>query len=312
MRKKITVVGAGNVGATTAQRLAERDYADIVLVDIVEGLPQGKALDLTEAGPVVGYEPQRHRHQRLRGDRRLGRRRDHLGHRPQAGHEPRRPARRRTRRSSARSRSRLVERSPDTIMIMVTNPLDAMCHVAYRRSGLPEGARHRHGRRARLGALPHLPRLGAGRLGARRDRLRAGRPRRPRWCRSSRYTNVGRHPGHRADRRRTGSRRSWSARATAAPRSSSCSRPAAPSTRRRPRWWRWSTRSCSTRSACCRARPARRASTASTACTWACPCKLGAAGVEQIIEIELTEAEQASSSARRTPCASSWECSAYA
>ena len=56
-RPKITVVGAGNVGATTAQRLAERDYADVVLVDIVEGLPQGKALDLNEAGPVVGYEP---------------------------------------------------------------------------------------------------------------------------------------------------------------------------------------------------------------------------------------------------------------
>src|SRR4029079_4595188 len=56
-RVKITVVGAGNVGATTAQRLAERDYADVVLVDIVEGLPQGKALDLNEPAAVVGYEP---------------------------------------------------------------------------------------------------------------------------------------------------------------------------------------------------------------------------------------------------------------
>ena len=55
-RKKITVVGAGNVGATCAQRLAERDYADVALVDIVEGLPQGKALDLNQSGPVVGYE----------------------------------------------------------------------------------------------------------------------------------------------------------------------------------------------------------------------------------------------------------------
>src|ERR1700716_4199131 len=55
-RSKITVVGAGNVGATLAQRLAERDYADIVLVDIVDGLPQGKALDMLEAGPVVGYD----------------------------------------------------------------------------------------------------------------------------------------------------------------------------------------------------------------------------------------------------------------
>src|ERR671914_61119 len=56
MRRKITVVGAGNVGATLAQRLAERDYADVVLVDIVEGLPQGKALDMAEAGPIVGYD----------------------------------------------------------------------------------------------------------------------------------------------------------------------------------------------------------------------------------------------------------------
>src|SRR4051812_44775829 len=55
-RRKITVVGAGNVGAMCAQRLAERDYADIVLVDIVEGLPQGKALDLNHPAPVVGYE----------------------------------------------------------------------------------------------------------------------------------------------------------------------------------------------------------------------------------------------------------------
>ena len=56
-REKITVVGAGNVGATTAQRLAERDYADVVLVDIVEGLPQGKALDMNEAGPWSGTSP---------------------------------------------------------------------------------------------------------------------------------------------------------------------------------------------------------------------------------------------------------------
>src|ERR687887_1922835 len=56
-RKKVTVVGAGNVGTTVAQELARRDYADVVLVDIKENLPQGKALDLNEAGPVLGYEP---------------------------------------------------------------------------------------------------------------------------------------------------------------------------------------------------------------------------------------------------------------
>ena len=56
MRSKVTVVGAGNVGATTAQRIFDKGYADIVLVDIVEGLPQGKALDMLEAGPVVGSD----------------------------------------------------------------------------------------------------------------------------------------------------------------------------------------------------------------------------------------------------------------
>src|SRR5678815_4114848 len=55
-RRKVTVVGAGNVGATTAQRVADRRLADVVLVDIVAGVPQGKALDLTESGPVEGYD----------------------------------------------------------------------------------------------------------------------------------------------------------------------------------------------------------------------------------------------------------------
>ena len=57
MRQKITVVGAGNVGATCAQELARRDYADVVLVDIIENFPQGKALDMNQAGSVLGYEP---------------------------------------------------------------------------------------------------------------------------------------------------------------------------------------------------------------------------------------------------------------
>ncbi|HET9481502.1 MAG TPA: malate dehydrogenase, partial [Candidatus Polarisedimenticolia bacterium] len=56
MRFKVTVVGSGNVGATAAQRLAEKGYCDVVLVDIVEGVPQGKALDLLQAGPVEGYD----------------------------------------------------------------------------------------------------------------------------------------------------------------------------------------------------------------------------------------------------------------
>ena len=56
-RRKITVVGAGNVGATCAQVLATRDYADVVLVDIKDGLPQGKALDINQMSPLLGYEP---------------------------------------------------------------------------------------------------------------------------------------------------------------------------------------------------------------------------------------------------------------
>ena len=65
MRNKITVVGAGNVGATLAQRVAERDYADVVLVDIVEGLPQGKALDMLEVGADRGLQLPGHRDQRV-------------------------------------------------------------------------------------------------------------------------------------------------------------------------------------------------------------------------------------------------------
>jgi malate dehydrogenase len=67
-RLKITVVGAGKVGATTAQRLAERDYADVVLVDIVEGLPQGKAPRSERDRPCAGVRAQRDRHQWVRGD----------------------------------------------------------------------------------------------------------------------------------------------------------------------------------------------------------------------------------------------------
>ena len=84
----VTVIGAGNVGATTAQRIAEGGIADVWLVDIVEGLPQGKALDLAEAAPVLGHDMQSPRHQRLRRYGRLGRHRGDLGTGAPAGHEP--------------------------------------------------------------------------------------------------------------------------------------------------------------------------------------------------------------------------------
>jgi malate dehydrogenase len=128
VRRKITVVGAGQVGAATAQRLAERDYADLVLVDVVEGLAHGKALDLNQAGSVVGYEPHilgTNRYEESSGSdicvitaglaRRPGMSRDELL-----------AANREIVASVARQ---IAERSPDAIVVVVTNPLDAMCHV---------------------------------------------------------------------------------------------------------------------------------------------------------------------------------------
>src|SRR3954467_13994960 len=135
-RRKITVVGAGNVGATCAQRLAERDYADIVLVDIVEGMPQGKALDLNQSGPVVGYEPSvvgTNTYDETSGSdivvitsglpRKPGMSRDDLlaANREIVGGVTK----------------EVSQRSPDAIIICVTNPLDAMCHVALELSGFP-------------------------------------------------------------------------------------------------------------------------------------------------------------------------------
>src|SRR5918997_754651 len=136
MSRKITVVGAGNVGATTAQRLAERDYADVVLVDIVEGMPQGKALDLNQSGPVVGYEAN------MVGTN---------GYEETAGSDivvitsgfPRKPGMSRDDLLSKNKEivggvaKEVAERSPDAIVIVVTNPLDAMCHVAAEFTGFP-------------------------------------------------------------------------------------------------------------------------------------------------------------------------------
>jgi malate dehydrogenase len=132
----VTVIGAGNVGATTAQRIAEAGLADVVLVDIVEGLPQGKGLDLAEAAPVVGHDA------RVTGTndyadtsgsdivvvtsgiaRKPGMSRDELLS---------------TNAGIVRSVvEEAVRYSPDAILVIVTNPLDAMCHVAMEASGFP-------------------------------------------------------------------------------------------------------------------------------------------------------------------------------
>ena len=133
-RRKITVVGAGNVGATCAQVLATRDYANVVLVDIKENLPQGKALDINQMGPVLGYEPS------IVGSN---------GYEETAGSEiivvtaglPRSPGMSRDDLVTTNEKivgsvtEQAVAQSPDAILVVVSNPLDAMCHVAKNVSG---------------------------------------------------------------------------------------------------------------------------------------------------------------------------------
>jgi len=136
-RRKVTVVGAGNVGATCAQVLALRNYADVALVDIKEGLPQGKALDISQMGAVLGYEPN------VTGSN------DYDG---TAGSDvvvitaglPRSPGMSRDDLVTTNEKivkevtERVVDKSPDAILIVVSNPLDAMCHVAKSVSGFPK------------------------------------------------------------------------------------------------------------------------------------------------------------------------------
>jgi malate dehydrogenase len=137
VRRKVTVVGAGNVGATCAQELARRDYADVVLVDIKENLPQGKALDMNQAGAVLGYEPA------ITGSN---------GYEETAGSEviaitaglPRQPGMSRDDLVSTNEKiiasvtEQAVAQSPDATIIVISNPLDAMCHVAKAVSAFPK------------------------------------------------------------------------------------------------------------------------------------------------------------------------------
>ena len=137
MKSKVTVVGAGNVGATAAQRLAEKELADVVLIDVIEGVPQGKSLDLAQAAPVEKHDS------RLAGSN---------TYEASAGSDiviitagiPRKPGMSRddllaTNRGIMRDVTRQVAKySPETILIVVSNPLDAMCHVAMEESGFPK------------------------------------------------------------------------------------------------------------------------------------------------------------------------------
>jgi len=137
MDKKVTVVGAGNVGATAAQRLAEKELCDVVLVDIVEGLPQGKALDLAEAAPIEKHDAH------ITGTN---------DYAPSANSDiviitagiPRKPGMSRDDLLSTNAKimknvtQEVAKLSPDAVLIIVSNPLDAMCHVAYETSGFPK------------------------------------------------------------------------------------------------------------------------------------------------------------------------------
>lgn len=136
-RKKITVVGGGNVGATAAQRLADKELGDVVLVDIIEGMPQGKALDLNETAPVEGYDA------RLTGTN---------GYKETADSDvviitsglARKPGMSRDDLLKTNAgivgsvTDEIMKYSKNPIIIVVSNPLDAMCHVALKHSGLPK------------------------------------------------------------------------------------------------------------------------------------------------------------------------------
>jgi malate dehydrogenase len=137
MRRKVTVVGAGTVGATCAQVLASRDYADVVLVDIKEGLPQGKALDINQMGAVLGYEP------RVSGSNSYDETKGSDVVVITAG-LPRSPGMSRDDLVATNEKivkdvtEKAIAQSPDAILIIVSNPLDAMCHVAKNVSGWPK------------------------------------------------------------------------------------------------------------------------------------------------------------------------------
>jgi malate dehydrogenase len=134
MRRKVTVVGAGNVGANTAQKIAAKELADVVLVDVVEGVPQGKGLDMLESAPVEGYDVQ------IVGTN---------GYDETAGSDiivitagfPRKPGMSRDDLLLANyevvrsATEQATKRSPNAILILVTNPLDAMCWTALKVSG---------------------------------------------------------------------------------------------------------------------------------------------------------------------------------
>jgi malate dehydrogenase len=137
MRKKVTVVGAGNVGASVALRLADREMANVVMTDIIEGIPQGKGLDILQAGPVVGSDS----HVLGTNDYKDTANSDIVvvtAGFPRKGDISRDALLMKNYDVIKATTEKIVEHSPNTILIMVTNPLDAMCQVALKVSKFPK------------------------------------------------------------------------------------------------------------------------------------------------------------------------------
>ncbi len=176
-RKKIALIGGGQIGGVLAQLCAQRELGDVVLFDIVEGLPQGKCLDIAEVGPVERLRRLPEGDEQLRRHRRLRPRHRHRGTPPQARDEPRRPDRRQLedhvagRRGDQDVRAELLRHRHLQPARRDGDPLPEDHRV-------PQQPDHRAGRRPRLGPLRRLHRLGARRLRAGRDGDDPGRPRR--------------------------------------------------------------------------------------------------------------------------------------
>jgi malate dehydrogenase len=135
-RRKVSILGAGHVGATVAQRIVEAGLADVVLLDVVPGLPQGKALDLAEAGPLLGHDVT------VMGTNEYAETADSTVLVVTAGHA-RQPGMRREDLLAENAKivrsvvEQAVPHSPNAVLVVVTDPLDAMCHVALQASGFP-------------------------------------------------------------------------------------------------------------------------------------------------------------------------------
>ena len=267
MRRKVTVIGAGNVGATCAQELARRDYADVVLVDIIPNFPQGKALDMNQAAAVLSYEPN------ITGTN---------GYEDTAGSDvivvtagkPRAPGMSRddlvtTNEAIVGAVTKdAVKRSPKAIVVVVSNPLDAMCHVAKAVSKLPrervfgmagilDTARFRSFIAWETGAS--IKDVQTIVLGGHGDQM----------VPVVSATTVGGVPLTELVSKARIAKMVQRTRSAAARSSTSSARPrGTPPARLLRRWW---TRSCSTRSGSSLAPRCSRASTGSRASTWAFP-----------------------------------------